>query len=165
MQLAQVIAFITNGGGMVKPWIIREIQDSEGHVGKSFKPTVVCRVIPAGVDPQMKEILAGVVEQGTGKLAKVPGFRAAGKTGTAQKVEPTGVYSHSKFMASFIGFVPVENPRLVIVAVVDEPHGSYYGGTVSAPVFRNVAADSLAYLQVPPTVVAPSAPSVAVSGD
>ncbi len=135
---------------------------------KSFKPVVVRRGIPTNVDQQMKEILAGVIERGTGKLAKVPGFRAAGKTGTAQKVEPAGVYSHSKFMASFIGFVPVENPRLAIVVVVDEPHGSYYGGTVSAPVFRNVAANSLAYLQVPPTVVAPVAPVpqvAAVSGD
>ncbi len=162
IQLAQAISSIANGGILVKPWILREIQDHEGHLVKSFKPTIVRRVIPASVDQQMKEILAGVIEQGTGKLAKVPGFRAAGKTGTAQKVEPTGVYSHSRFMASFMGFVPVEDPRLVIVVVVDEPHGSYYGGTVSAPVFRNVAADTLAYLQVQPSVVTPPAPPVSI---
>jgi cell division protein FtsI/penicillin-binding protein 2 len=92
-------------------------------------------------------MLTGVIEEGTGKMAQVPGFSSAGKTGTAQKLEPNGTYSHSKFVASFIGFAPVEDPIIAIAVVVDEPHPYYFGGVVSAPVFRNVAADVLRYLK------------------
>jgi len=95
----------------------------------------------------MKKILIGVVENGTGKLAHMDGFTAAGKTGTAQKVEPSGQYSHSRFMASFVGFAPAEEPQLAIAVTVDEPRGMYYGGVVAAPVFKNVAADCLKYLR------------------
>lgn len=147
LQLAQAICVVANGGSLVKPWIVREIRHPSGTTVKSFKPTVIRQVISSGVARELKEILAGVVEEGTGKLAQVPGFRAAGKTGTAQKVEPSGVYSHSNFVASFVGFVPVEDPRLAIVVVVDEPRPIYYGGVVSAPVFKRVATDALAYLE------------------
>ncbi|HOU37095.1 MAG TPA: penicillin-binding transpeptidase domain-containing protein, partial [Candidatus Omnitrophota bacterium] len=92
-------------------------------------------------------ILIGVVENGTGKLARLDGFTAAGKTGTAQKIEPSGQYSHSRFMASFVGFAPAEDPQLAIAVTVDEPRGMYYGGVVAAPVFKNVAMDSLKYLR------------------
>ncbi len=148
LQLAQATSVIANGGFLVKPRIVLEIRDLAGNTVKKPEPAVFKKVIPDHVDAQMKEILAGVVEEGTGKLAAVPGYRAAGKTGTAQKVEPNGTYSHSKFMASFMGFVPVEDPRLVIVVVLDEPRTVYYGGVVSAPVFSKVASDTMSYLQV-----------------
>ncbi len=148
LQLAQAVCVVANGGLLMKPWVVREIRDPAGAVVERFKPTVVRRVISPEVAQTLKEILAGVVEEGTGKLAAVPGFRAAGKTGTGQKVEPNGLYSHSRFVASFIGFVPVENPRLAMVVVVDEPRPFYYGGVVAAPVFRQVAAEALAYLNV-----------------
>jgi len=148
MQLAQAIAAVANNGVMMKPHVVKEIRDPNGTVVKKIQPAVVKRVIPEQIDFQLKDILTGVIAEGTGKLAVVPGYRAAGKTGTAQKVEPNGTYSHSKFMASFIGFVPVENPRLAIVVVLDEPRTFYYGGVVSAPVFSRVAADALGYLQV-----------------
>lgn len=146
LQLAQAISVIANGGWLMRPWMVRGIQDTNGNVVHRFGPVGVRRVISAKTAEQLKEILTGVVEEGTGKLARVPGIRAAGKTGTAQKVEPNGTYSHSRFVASFLGFVPVEEPKLSIVVVVDEPRPVYYGGVVSAPVFRQVAADSLAYL-------------------
>jgi len=95
----------------------------------------------------MKKILTGVVEKGTGTLAKVSGFSAAGKTGTAQKLEPNGTYSHDKFVASFIGFAPADNPVIAIVVIVDEPRPYYFGGVVAAPVFKKVAADTLRYLR------------------
>ena len=88
----------------------------------------------------------GVVERGTGKKAKVEDVTTGGKTGTAQKVEPGGVYSHDRFVASFIGFAPVGKPVLSVVVCVDEPRPVYYGGDVAAPVFKNVVEESLKYL-------------------
>jgi len=96
---------------------------------------------------RIKKILTGAVEEGTGKLAMPLGFSAAGKTGTAQKLEPNGAYSHDKFVASFIGFAPAEDPLIVIVVTVDEPHPYYFGGVVAAPVFKNVASDTIRYLK------------------
>jgi cell division protein FtsI/penicillin-binding protein 2 len=96
---------------------------------------------------RIKKILVGAVEEGTGKLAQVLGFTVAGKTGTAQKLEPNGTYSHNKFVASFIGFAPAEDPLIAIVVMVDEPHPYYFGGVVAAPVFKNVASDTIRYLK------------------
>ncbi|MCX5712296.1 MAG: penicillin-binding transpeptidase domain-containing protein, partial [Candidatus Omnitrophica bacterium] len=96
---------------------------------------------------RIKKILTGVIEEGTGKLGKVLGFSAAGKTGTAQKLEPNGTYSHNKFIGSFVGFAPAEEPMIAVVVTIDEPHPNYYGGVVAAPVFKNVAADVLKYLR------------------
>ena len=96
---------------------------------------------------RIKKILTGVIEEGTGKLGKVLGFSAAGKTGTAQKLEPDGSYSHNKFVASFIGFSPAEDPLITVVVTVDEPHPYYYGGVVAAPVFQKVASDAIRYIK------------------
>jgi cell division protein FtsI/penicillin-binding protein 2 len=83
-------------------------------------------------------------------MGKIPGYSAAGKTGTAQKLEPNGTYSHNKFIASFIGFAPAEDPVVAVAVVLDDPH-PYFGGVVSAPVFKNVCADALRYLKIKQT--------------
>jgi len=156
LQLAAAISVIANGGQLVKPCIVKEIRDKYGENIKKFSPVVVRRTISGNTALRVKKILTGVVENGTGKLAKVPGFSAAGKTGTGQKLEPNGTYSHNKFMASFIGFAPAENPVVAIAVILDEPH-PYYGGVVAAPVFKNVARDTLLYLkarQLPGEVIA-----------
>ena len=98
----------------------------------------------------MRTILRSVVDSGTAELAEVEGYFPAGKTGTAQKVEPNGVYSHSKFTASFIGFVPSDNPKFVIVVIMDEPRPFYYGGVVCTPVFKKVAAELMSYYKIWP---------------
>lgn len=147
LHLTQMISVVANGGFLVRPWIIREIRDpSSGALVKSFKPKRVRRVVTPETAAELQRILAMVVQTGTGKLAQVDGFQAAGKTGTAQKLEPNGQYSHSKFTASFIGFIPAGRPRLSIVVVLDEPKFPYYGGVVAAPIFKRTAADTLAYL-------------------
>jgi cell division protein FtsI/penicillin-binding protein 2 len=110
------------------------------------------KVISLDTAARVRKILTGVVEAGTGKLAKINGFSAAGKTGTAQKLEPNGTYSHDKFVASFIGFAPAEDPVVAIAVVVDEPHPYYFGGVVAAPVFKNVANDALRYLNMNQTI-------------
>ena len=91
-----------------------------------------------------------VVSEGTGKRARIDGIRVAGKTGTSQKVDPKGGYSHSHFMASFVGFAPANNPKLAMIVVLDDPHPLYYGGSVAAPVFKDVMEKSLLYLGVVP---------------
>jgi len=120
----------------MRPYVIKEIRDKTGEMIKYTNPFVARRVISEDTAARMKKILIGVVENGTGKLAHMDGFTAAGKTGTAQKVEPSGQYSHSRFMASFVGFAPAEEPQLAIAVTVDEPRGMYYGGVVAAPVFK-----------------------------
>lgn len=145
LQLAASISAIANDGVYMKPFIIKEIRDDHDQVIEAFEPQMVDRIITTETAYRVQAILQGVVENGTGKKAQIPGVTVAGKTGTAQKVEG-GVYSHSKFYASFIGFAPVDNPQLAAVVVFDEPHPAYYGGTVSAPVFQKVIADSLKYL-------------------
>ncbi|MCX5707675.1 MAG: penicillin-binding protein 2, partial [Candidatus Omnitrophica bacterium] len=147
MQLASAISTIGNGGNLMKPYIVKEIRNSSGEPIKVFSPVMIRKVLSPEAAARVKKVLIGVIENGTGKMATVPDFTAAGKTGTGQKVEPNGMYSHSKFVASFIGFAPAEDPRVAIVVTVDEPRGTYYGGTVSAPVFKNVAADVLKYLK------------------
>lgn len=147
LQLASAISVIANGGQLMKPYIVDSIRDSQGHLIKENKPALIHKAISVDTAMRIKKILTGVVEEGTGKLAKVSGFSAAGKTGTAQKLEPNGTYSHTKYVASFIGFSPAEDPILTIVVVIDEPHPYYFGGVVAAPVFQKVASDAIRYIK------------------
>ncbi|MCX5699327.1 MAG: penicillin-binding transpeptidase domain-containing protein [Candidatus Omnitrophica bacterium] len=147
LQLASAISVIANGGQLMKPYIIDSVRDNQGRIIKQNKPVLIRKVISVDTAMRIKKILTGVIEEGTGKLGKVFGFSAAGKTGTAQKLEPDGSYSHSKFVASFIGFSPAEDPLLTIVVTVDEPHPDYFGGVVAAPVFQRVAGDVIRYLK------------------
>lgn len=150
IQLIAAISLIANGGYLVRPRVVREIRQEDGNAIKTFPSTIVRRVLSKESAEKMKDILRGVVEDGTGIHARLDGYTTAGKTGTAQKIEPDGRYSHNKFVASFMGFAPVDNPRITILVSVDEPHPVYYGGSVAAPVFRNVARDVLRYLKVEP---------------
>jgi cell division protein FtsI (penicillin-binding protein 3) len=147
LQLATAVSVIANGGQLMKPYIVKEIRDRQGETINAFSPLLIRKVISLDTAARMKKILTGVVENGTGKLAKVATFTAAGKTGTGQKLEPNGAYSHNKFVASFIGFAPAEDPLIAIAVVVDEPHPYYFGGVVAAPAFKNVVSDTLKYLK------------------
>ncbi|MCX5703333.1 MAG: penicillin-binding transpeptidase domain-containing protein [Candidatus Omnitrophica bacterium] len=147
LQLVAAISVIANGGQLMKPFIVQEIRDRHGETIKKFAPAMIRKVISLETAARAKKILTTAVEDGTGKLARVPGFSAAGKTGTAQKLEPNGAYSHNKFVASFIGFAPAEDPLIAIVVTVDEPHPYYFGGVVAAPVFSSVASDVIRYLK------------------
>ena len=147
LQLACAISVIANGGALMRPYVVQEIRDKYGESIKKFSPFSVRKVISPETALRVKKILAGAVEEGTGKLAKIPGISAAGKTGTAQKLEPNGAYSHSKFVASFIGFAPVDEPMVAIAVMVDEPRPYYFGGVVAAPVFKNAAGDIIKYLK------------------
>jgi cell division protein FtsI (penicillin-binding protein 3) len=150
IQLCAAIGAIANNGVLMKPRLVMQIDDQEGRAIQTFLPEAVRPVISKSTALQVRSVLEGVVSRGTGKKAAVPGFKAAGKTGTAQKILPDGTYSHSHFIASFIGFVPYDDPKLVISVSIDEPRPIYYGGEVAAPAFSKVASGILAYWQVSP---------------
>ena len=145
VQLVCAIAAIANDGRYMKPYYVKALKDPSGRVIQEFQPQPEDQVIQPDIARRMKSILQGVVDEGTATAAKMKDITAGGKTGTAQKVE-NGTYSHSKFVASFIGFAPVEDPKLAIVVTVDTPHPVYYGGLVSAPVFKEIVENSLRYL-------------------
>ncbi|MGB9782484.1 MAG: stage V sporulation protein D [Moorellaceae bacterium] len=150
IQLATAVAAVANGGKLIRPHLVKEILDPQGKVVRRFEPTVERQVISPTTAETLRRLLEGVVSEGTGRNAYIAGYRVAGKTGTAQKAGPGG-YVEGKYVASFIGFAPADDPRVLALVVVDEPKGyPYYGGTVAAPVFQRVVADTLRYLQVPP---------------
>lgn len=153
IQLATAVSAVANGGTLMKPLIVREIATAKGEVVKKFEPITVRRVIAPETAASVRKLLEGVVTpDGTGRNAVVEGYNLAGKTGTAQKAAAGGGYEASKYVASFVGFGPAENPRFVILVMIDEPSGaSYYGGQVAAPIFREIARDILRYLEIPPT--------------
>jgi cell division protein FtsI (penicillin-binding protein 3) len=153
LQLAMAMAAIANGGNLMKPQLVKTVVDHAGRIVQKNEPEVLHRVISESTARQVAAILEGVVEkEGTAPEAAIPGFRVAGKTGTGQKVDPaTRTYSRTKFTASFVGFVPADGPRLVILAVLDEPRKGHYGGIVAAPVFRDVGSWSLNAIKVNPT--------------
>ncbi len=150
IQMVSAIGAIANGGVLMKPYVVSEIRDARGRVVKQILPQVKRRVVSPETARTVTTILEGVVTDGTGGNAAIPGFRVAGKTGTAQKIDPrTGTYSATQFVGSFVGFAPADNPRLAMIVVIDEPHGEAWGGTVAAPVFRRVGEQVLNYLGVP----------------
>jgi len=149
LQMVSAFAAIANNGVMMKPYVVSEIRDQKGALVKEVMPQVKRRVVSPETARTLTTILEGVVTDGTGAKAAIPGFRVAGKTGTAQKIDPrTGTYSSTQFIGSFIGYVPAESPRLAVIVAIDEPQGEAWGGVVSAPVFRRVGEQVLNYLGV-----------------
>ena len=149
LQLVTALSAVANGGYLMKPYVIEKIVDPEGNVVKENKPEVVTRVISYDTSHQMKQILQGVVEKGTGKKARIPGFSVAGKTGTAQIPNPeSGGYHADRYIASFIGFAPVEDPEIVMAVVIEAPRKKTHGGSVAAPIFKQIAEKVLFYIGV-----------------
>jgi len=150
IQLIMAVSAIANRGTLMKPMIVKEIIDSTQNKIKTFKPKPVRQVVSVDTALTMTKILEQVVNDGTGTGAKLVGYQAAGKTGTAQKFDfSTGKYSTDKYTSSFVGYAPSDNPKISILIMLDEPKGSYYGGTIAAPVFQEIASKVLPYLSVP----------------
>jgi cell division protein FtsI (penicillin-binding protein 3) len=154
IQVASAYCALANGGMLMKPYIVSEIVDAGGE-GKKFQAQAMGRAITGETCGKLNKILQRVVETGTGQKARPAGYTAAGKTGTAQKIDVrTGKYSQKDYVSSFVGFTPANSPKLVILVMVDTPEGIvHYGGSVAGPVFKAVAEQSLAYLQVAPDEV------------
>jgi cell division protein FtsI/penicillin-binding protein 2 len=145
LQMAAAYATVANRGVWVQPHLVRRIGGEPQQAPKRR------RVLSPAIADTVSQLLMGVVdsESGTGTLAAVPGYQVAGKTGTAQKPEAGG-YSKYRYVASFVGFAPATDPRLVILVTVDEPRGAIWGGTVAAPAFQSIARFALQYLEAPP---------------
>ena len=162
LQMAAAVSSIANGGELFTPRVVRAVV--AGGTRTPTEHTVVRRAVSSGTAALLTEIMEQVVERGTGTRAKVPGFTAAGKTGTSRKVID-GRYSRSEYNASFVGFVPSRQPVFTIVVVIDSPHGKnlYYGGSVAAPIFQRIADAALRHYGVPPSINA--APPVVARRD
>jgi len=159
LQMITAVSAMANGGLMVRPHVVRELRRGNQVVEPSEQQQLARRVIQATTAATMRRMLEGVVLGGTGKLAKLDGYTSAGKTGTAQKYDPnTGRYSAHDLIASFVGFAPLNTPAVTILVQLDSPAGAHEGGQVAAPVFKRVAQQTLAYLDVPhdvPTAAGP----------
>ncbi len=141
LQIANAYAAIANGGTLMKPYVVRRVSDESGRTVHENKPQAIRQVISEATARQMKDVLLGVVENGTGRSARVSGVTIGGKTGTAQKInKTTNSYTSESHIASFAGFFPVENPKFVLLVMVNNPrNGKYYGSQVAAPAFRTIA--------------------------
>ena len=152
LQMATAYCVLANDGMLVKPHLVRELRSPDGAVVFQAKPEAR-RALKPETTAALRNMLEGVTLHGTARKAQLDGYTAAGKTGTAQKIDPkTHTYSATKYIGSFVGFAPVKNPAVVIIVVIDEPQGSYHGGDVAAPVFREIAEQILPDLSVSPDV-------------
>ena len=151
LQMASIYAAIANKGIWMQPHLVDRV------VGRAAPKRTHRRLVGQGVAAQLSTMLRRVVgEGGTGTEAAIPGYTVAGKTGTAQKPDPRGGYSSTKYVASFVGFVPASKPELVVLVSVDEPGRAIWGGTVAAPAFAAIARFALQYLEVPPDATSPA---------
>lgn len=159
LQMLGVFCTIANDGYLMRPHVIQRVVDHDGSALYEAEPQVLARVIRPETAATMRRLLARVTEQGgTGRRARVDGFAVAGKTGTAQKPIPGG-YSDTAYVASFVGFLPAQDPELGIIVVVDEPQPVHVGGVVAGPVFKAVASDASRCLDIrPPSTLASKQP-------
>ncbi len=144
LQMITAMSAIANGGYLMKPYIVKQINDEEGNVVEVTEPEVVRQVISEETSRNMRTILEGVVSEGGGKNAYVKGYRVAGKTGTSEK-QPRG---NQKYVASFLGFAPADDPQVACIVILDEPVGDYYGSMIAAPVVGRIMEDTLRYLGI-----------------
>ena len=151
LQILRAYAAIANDGKLMKPYIVSEIISTEGEIVRRFSPEMARRVVSQKTAGIMRNILKTVVEEGgTAQKASIMGNLVAGKTGTAQIIDPkTGRYSKDDFVSSFVGFVPADDPKIALIVAVYKPKGAIYGGVVAAPVFKNIIEHSLVYLNIP----------------
>jgi len=150
VQMLNMFCAIANDGYLMKPYVTRQVRDSSGSVLLTRRPEVLGRPISSETAKTMRELLGRVTQDGgTGRRARVKGYAVAGKTGTAQKPE-NGAYSSTAYVASFVGFLPAEDPQIGVIVVVDEPQPIHYGGVVAGPAFSRIAGQTIRCLDIAP---------------
>jgi len=151
IQLITAISAIANDGILMKPYVVQAITDKNGTIIEKINPHPVRRAVSSETAKAVGKMMEKVTEEGgTGTKAALAGYKVCGKTGTAQKIDENGTYAKGKYMSSFVGFVPAENPEASILVVIDEPQKAHYGGVVAAPVFKKIALQTLNFLNIPP---------------
>lgn len=151
IQMVNALSAIVNGGNLMTPRLVSELIDNEGNIVQSFEPELVRKVISETTSKTMLDLLESVVTVGSGTRAQIPGYRVGGKTGTAQKVID-GRYAPNKYIGSFVAVAPIDDPKIAMIVIVDEPGtGVYYGGSVAAPIAKSILEETLNYLEIPPT--------------
>jgi cell division protein FtsI (penicillin-binding protein 3) len=152
LQIVRMVSTVANGGILYDPYVVKKVEHPQKGILSQTEPHGE-RVMSAETAAKLQDMLEGVVTDGTAKSGRLEGYTAAGKTGTAQKIEEaTGRYSATKYVASFAGFAPATNPVIAMIVMVDEPVGAHHGGEVGAPVFKRIAEQVLRYMSVPPDV-------------
>jgi cell division protein FtsI/penicillin-binding protein 2 len=151
LQILGLVSAVANGGILYRPFVVKKVQDPQQGVISETESHGV-RIISEATARQLQDMLEVVVTDGTARDSKLDGYRAAGKTGTAQKIDEHGRYGGHKYVASFVGYAPASNPSLALIVVIDEPAGAYYGAQIAAPVFKSIAEQVLRYKSVPPDV-------------
>ena len=146
MQMAAAVGVIANGGYLMKPYVVDKVTTPDGRTHKKYQPLMKRRVLKDGTCAKMRDMMALVVSDGTGTPAKSGLFELCGKTGTAQVASPAGGYYSNRYIASFVGFAPKEDPRIVIVITARDPRPIHFGGSVAGPAFRKIAERTLEYL-------------------
>ncbi|MFH2071155.1 MAG: penicillin-binding protein 2 [Elusimicrobiota bacterium] len=150
LQVINAYSCIANGGILYEPSIIKSVFDDGGNVLDAMGPREIRRALSPDIARRLRSLLVKAVGYGTGQQAQVKGYTVAGKTGTAQKIDPaTRKYAADRHIASFCGFLPAKNPALVILVVIDEPKGNYWASEVACPSFREVAAKAMNYMKIP----------------
>ena len=156
LQMVTAFAAVANGGRLMQPQIVRAVLDAQGRESRGFEPRAVRQVVSPETARTLTDIMTTVVREGTGHAAAIPGYDVAGKTGTAQKLDPaTRRYSHAPGVLSFAGFVPADEPRLAILVMLDEPKNEKWGSEAAAPIFAAIAREALRSLNVPPRDTSP----------
>jgi cell division protein FtsI (penicillin-binding protein 3) len=156
LQMVTAFGAIANGGTLMQPRLVRATFDGEGRETRRFEVKAVRQVVSPTTARTLSSLLTGVVGSGTGRFAAIPGYAVAGKTGTAQKLDPsTRRYSHAPGVLSFVGFAPADEPRFVMLVMLDEPRNEKWGSEAAAPIFSAIGREILRYLEVPPRDVQP----------
>jgi cell division protein FtsI (penicillin-binding protein 3) len=156
LQMVAAFGAVANGGTLMQPRLVKAEFDADGREARRFEPKAVRQVVSPETAKTLAQMLTRVVDDGTGHFAAVPGYDVGGKTGTAQKLDPaTRRYSRAPGVLSFVGFVPVDQPRLVMLVMLDEPKNEKWGSEAAAPIFAAIAAPILRYLEIPPRDASP----------
>ena len=152
LQMVQAFGAIANGGHMMKPYVIKEIDNPDGSIYKKAEPTEVGQPVSAEVSKTISKIMAEEISYGGGQNARVAGYDFCGKTGTAQRLNAEGTgYAEGQYIGSFVGFGPLEDPQFVVLIVVDNPSGVYYGAQVAAPVFKEIMEEIVRFKGIRPS--------------
>ncbi|MTI95035.1 MAG: PASTA domain-containing protein [Firmicutes bacterium] len=165
IQQVMAAAAVANGGKLMRPYLAKEFRDEDGNVVQTTEPEVIRQVISSDTAYEVTTVLADGVGVGSGRFAAVEGYRVAGKTGTAQKISPDGGYLAGRYMMSYVGFAPAEDPQIALYVMIDEPtRGPQWGGQTAGPVFRDIVSEVMRYWNIPPDteLPRPEIPSQAV---